>query len=49
MQPENKSNLPKLAKPFTEAELAKELERVIPKARTGARVLKFQPGVGSKN
>jgi PAS domain S-box-containing protein len=43
------SILPKLAKPFTEAELAKELERIAPKVRAGGRVLKFQTGAGSKN
>ena len=49
MEPETKSNLPKLAKPFTEAELAKELERVVPSLRIRGRVLKFQTGAGSKN
>ena len=49
MEPETESSLPKLAKPFTEAELAKELERVVPKARIGGRVLKFQTGAGSKS
>ncbi len=49
MEPETESSLPKLAKPFTEAELAKELERVVPRARIGGRVLKFQTGAGSKN
>ena len=49
MEPETPSNLPQLAKPFTEAELAKELERITPRIRGGARVLKFQSGVGSKN
>jgi len=49
MEPETEPSLPKLAKPFTEAELAKELERVVPKARIGGRVLKFQTGAGSKN
>jgi CheY-like chemotaxis protein len=48
MEPATETNLPKLAKPFTEAELAKELERIIPKLRGGGRVLKFQTG-GSKN
>ena len=32
MEPDTELSLPKLAKPFTEAELAKELERIIPKA-----------------
>ena len=49
MEPETETSLPKLAKPFTEAELAKELERVVPRARIGGRVLKFQTGAGSKN
>jgi PAS domain S-box-containing protein len=49
MEPEAGPSLPKLAKPFTEAELAKELERVVPRARIGGRVLKFQTGAGSKN
>ena len=49
MEPGAGPSLPKLAKPFTEAELAKELERVVPKARIGGRVLKFQTGMSSKN
>ena len=49
MEPGTESTLPKLAKPFTEAELAKELEHVVPRARIGGRVLKFQTGAGSKN
>jgi len=49
MEPEAGPSLPRLAKPFTEAELAKELERVVPRARIGGRVLKFQTGAGSKN
>jgi PAS domain S-box-containing protein len=48
MEPGTGSSLPKLAKPFTEAELAKELEGVVPKTRIGGRVLKFQTGAGSK-
>jgi hypothetical protein len=48
MEPGTGSSLPKLAKPFTEAELAKELEGVAPKTRIGGRVLKFQTGAGSK-
>jgi PAS domain S-box-containing protein len=49
MEPETESGLPKLAKPFTQPELAKELERIVPKIRSGGRVLKFQTGAGSKN
>jgi PAS domain S-box-containing protein len=49
MEPETELNLPKLAKPFTEAQLAKELERIVPRTRIGGRVLKFQTGAGSKN
>ena len=33
MEPETESSLPKLAKPFTEAELAKEIERIVPGKR----------------
>jgi len=44
MEPETGPDVPKLAKPFTQAELAKELERVVPSARIGGRVLKFQTG-----
>ncbi len=47
MEPDTELNLPKLTKPFTEAELAKELERINPKAPVSGRVLKF-PTVGSK-
>jgi nitrous oxide reductase accessory protein NosL len=36
--------LRKLAKPFSQADLAKELERIIPGNRTGGRVLKFRSG-----
>ena len=48
MEPDTDSTLPRLAKPFTESELAKELERVIPQAPVGGRVLKF-PAVGGKS
>ena len=34
----------KLAKPFTQADLAKELERVAPGSRRSGRVLKFRSG-----
>jgi PAS domain S-box-containing protein len=44
MEPEIQSGLPKLAKPFTEAELARELERIVPGKRDGRRVLKFRTG-----
>ena len=36
--------LPRLAKPFTEAELANELERVAQKIHKSGRVLKFRAG-----
>jgi PAS domain S-box-containing protein len=36
--------LRKLAKPFSQADLAKELERVVPGGRKGGRVLKFRSG-----
>jgi CheY-like chemotaxis protein len=41
MEPDAASSLPKLAKPFTESELLRELERVLPRTRKNARVLKF--------
>jgi CheY-like chemotaxis protein/two-component sensor histidine kinase len=43
MGPEAGSRLPKLSKPFTEAELAEALARIIQKMRKG-RVLKFRVG-----
>ena len=46
MEPETESSLPKLPKPFTETELLKELERVVPVTR-GGRVLKFRTGGSS--
>jgi hypothetical protein len=49
MELEIQSILPKLAKPFTEAELAKELERVVPRKRDDARVLKFRSGTTPAN
>src|SRR6202163_3161938 len=42
MDSEMQSGLPKLAKPFTEVELAKELERIVPRKRDGGRVPKFR-------
>ena len=47
MESEAQSILPKLAKPFTEAELVKELERIVPRGRDGGRVLKFRTGASS--
>jgi PAS domain S-box-containing protein len=41
MDSEIQTALPRLAKPFTEAELAHELERILPLAREGGRVLPF--------
>jgi PAS domain S-box-containing protein len=41
MEPDSDPNLPRLAKPFTQTELLKELERVIPRARNNGRVLMF--------
>jgi len=49
MEPDIGLNLPKLAKPFTEAELLKELERVIPRPRKGGRVLEFSSGAVSSS
>jgi PAS domain S-box-containing protein len=49
MESEVQPVLPKLAKPFTEAELVKELERIVPRGRDdGGGVLKFRTGAGSK-
>ena len=39
-------SFPKLAKPFTEDELAEALDRVITSARDAARVLKFRSRPG---
>jgi PAS domain S-box-containing protein len=47
MESEAQSILPKLAKPFTEAELARELERIVRTRRDGGRVLKFPTGKSS--
>jgi CheY-like chemotaxis protein len=43
MAPDAKWPQPKLAKPFTEAELARELERIVRRGRDDGRVLKFAP------
>jgi PAS domain S-box-containing protein len=43
MEPEAKWRQPRLAKPFTEAELARELERIVRRGRDDGRVLKFVP------
>ena len=43
-EPENEPRLPRLAKPFTEAELANELGRVTQKIHKSGRVLKFRAG-----
>jgi PAS domain S-box-containing protein len=47
MDSEVQSGLPKLAKPFTEVELAKELERIVPGKRDGGRVPKLRIDTGS--
>lgn len=47
MESEAQSILPRLAKPFTEADLVKELERIVPRGRDGGRVLKFRTGASS--
>src|SRR5215208_1159376 len=49
MEPDTGFDLPKLAKPFTEAELLKELERVIPRPHKGGRVLEFPSGASSSS
>jgi PAS domain S-box-containing protein len=43
MAPDANWPQPKLAKPFTEAELARELERIVRRGRDDGRVLKFAP------
>jgi PAS domain S-box-containing protein len=47
MESEAQSIRPKLTKPFTQAELAKELERIVPRRRDGGCVLKFRTGASS--
>ena len=42
-------DLPKLSKPFTEADLAEHLARVRPRERERGRVLKFRGGANSAN
>ena len=45
--PGTEVNLPKLSKPFTQADLAAELARVAPIGRKAGRVLKFRTGSNS--
>jgi len=47
MEPEIQPGLLRLAKPFTEAELAGGLERIVPLAREGGRVLTLRAGARS--
>ena len=49
MPEETDASLPKLAKPFTEAELAEVLDRFVLRTRGGGRVLKFRSRPGAKN
>ena len=49
MKPGAGLDLPKLSKPFTEADLAEHLARVRPRARKRGRVLKFRGGTNSAN
>ena len=44
MGPQDESSLPKLSKPFTEAELAGVLASAVPQTRESGRVLKFRVG-----
>ncbi len=44
IEPGPASSLPKLSKPFTEAELAEALALIVPKIRKSGRVVKFRPG-----
>jgi YesN/AraC family two-component response regulator len=43
MEPGVATTLPKLAKPFTQRDLARELARIIQATRGSGRVLKFRP------
>ena len=45
MEPTAATTWPKLAKPFTQAELAHMLARIIQASRKSGHVLKFRPGV----
>ena len=47
MDSEIQTGLPKLAKPFTEVELARELERIVPGKRDGGRVPKLRTDTDS--
>ncbi len=47
MDSEIQSALPRLAKPFTEAELARQLERIVPSKRDGGRARTLRAGAGS--
>ena len=47
-EPQIEPRLPRLAKPFTEAELAKELARVAQQIPNAGRVLKFRAGSNSR-
>ena len=47
MDSEIQSGLPKLAKPFTEVELARELERIVPGKRDGGRLPKLRTDTDS--
>jgi len=46
IEPGDKLKLPKLSKPFNEAELAAEMRRVVQATRKSGRVLKFRAGAG---
>jgi PAS domain S-box-containing protein len=47
MEPDVEWSQPRLAKPFSEAELVQELERIVRRERDGGRVLKFPFGASS--
>ena len=42
-------NIPKLSKPFSEAELNAEIVRILPKTKSGGRVVQFKPPATQQN
>jgi PAS domain S-box-containing protein len=48
IEPGSESDLPKLSKPFTEAELAKKVAEIIPSTPRSGHILKFRAGTARK-
>jgi len=44
IEPGSESDLPKLSKPFTEADLAEKIAEIVPSTPTGGHILKFRTG-----